>query len=483
MKRILILGGGFSGVKCAQTLLRNLSPQEAEVVLFNTENHLVFTPLLADVIGASVKPLDVVVPLRQLLPGVVCRTEEILAVDLPAQTVEYRSSDGQPCHLAYDHLVLACGNVANLHAIPGMAEYAYPLKGIGDAIALRSHVLEQMEKAETCQSPERRRWFLSFVVVGGGFSGVEAAGEINELVRTSARYFRNFQAQDVRVTLIHSRDQILPEISPDLREFARRRLERAGVEVMVNARVAAATAEGVTLDDGRVLPGASIVCTIGSSPAPILEHIQAPAEKGRLRTDADLRVRGTANVWATGDCALVINAHDGKPCPPTGQFAERQGRQCALNIVRSMREEATRPFHFKPLGQLCSLGGHSAVAELLGLPLSGWPAWLAWRGVYLCKLPSWARRCQVAFDWAWLFLFPRDLTHLRLRPAGPGPQPRHPNDDLPIAARGKTRPLDACRPARRLMPNEYGRLRSASEQAPMPNQFSGATTLGPTASA
>ncbi|MCI0535363.1 MAG: FAD-dependent oxidoreductase [Verrucomicrobiales bacterium] len=163
-RRIIILGGGFAGVKCAQTLSRGLSSDDVEIVLFNAENHLVFTPLLADVIGASVNPLDVVVPLRQLLPGVHCRTEEVANVHVARNEIEYHSSDGHACRLGYDHLVMASGSVANLHAAPGMADHAFPLKNIGDAVALRSHAMEQMEKAETCSDAERRCWFLSFIV-------------------------------------------------------------------------------------------------------------------------------------------------------------------------------------------------------------------------------------------------------------------------------------------------------------------------------
>ncbi len=261
----------------------------------------------------------------------------------------------------------------------------------------------------------RRRWHLSFIVVGGGYSGAEAAGEIKDIVRGSARYFQNFNAADVSVTLIHARAQLLPEIGAELRDFARRKLEQRGVSVRLNARVTAATGKGVTLGDRFVVAGGTIVCTVGSSPAPLIEQLAAPKERGRLVTEPDLRVSTLPNVWAIGDCAQIINAHDGKPAAPTGQFAERQGTQCAHNIVRTLRGEPTLPFAFQPLGQLCSLGGHAAVAEFLGVRLSGFLAWVLWRGVYLFKLPTWARRLHVGADWAWLLLFPRDLAHLRSR--------------------------------------------------------------------
>ncbi len=411
-KRIVIIGGGFGGVKCAQTLRAQLRAGDAEVILFNKENHLVFSPLLADAVGSSLSLVDVIVPLRQLLPGVQCRTEEVKNVDLAGSRIEFESHDGQPRQLDYDHVVIACGNISNLNVVPGMADHAFPLKTVGDAAVLRTHILSRMEKAEVCDDPEKRRWYLSFVVVGGGYSGVETAGEINDLVRSSLRFYSNIRDEDVSVTLIHSRDQLLPEISPKLREFVRMKMEKTGVTMQLNARVMLATGEGVGLKGGFVR-GGTIVCTIGSTIAPVVDRLDTPKEKGRLLTEPDMRLRSRANAWAIGDCASILNAHDHQPSPPTGQFAERQGRQCADNIVRLLAGEATRPFSFKVLGQLCSIGGHSAVAEMFGFKLSGFLAWFAWRSVYLFKLPSWSRRVQVGFDWAWLLIFPRDLSCIK----------------------------------------------------------------------
>ncbi len=410
--RIVIIGGGFGGVKCAQTLRRELRRNDAEIILFNRENHLVFSPLLADAVGSSLSLQDVIVPLRQLLPDVICRTEEVLNLDLARNEIEVVSHDGSPARLGYDHVVIAAGAVSNLNVVPGMADHAFPLKTVGDAAVLRTHVLQQLERAEVCDDPEKRRWYLSFIVVGGGYSGVEAAGEINDLVRGSLRFFHHIRPEDVTVTLIHSRDQLLPEISEQLREFAREKMAAAGVTIRLNCRVTLATGEGVGTGDGFVR-GGTIVCTIGSTAAPFIERMDAPKEKGRLLTEPDLRLRGRPNAWAVGDCALIVNALDQQLSPPTGQFAERQGRQCAQNLARVLRGAPTRPFSFRLLGQLCSIGGHRAVAELFGFRLSGFWAWFAWRGVYLFKMPSWGRRIQVGADWAWLLLFPRDLAYIR----------------------------------------------------------------------
>ena len=413
LARIIIVGGGFAGVRCARTLRKHLAPDRCEIILFDRENSMVYYPLLAEVAGATIGPDSVATPLRQLLPTVRCRTEEVRRIDLAASEVEYEGYDGRLRRMGFDHAVIACGSSVNLALVPGMADHAFPLKSVGDAMALRFHVMEQLEKAEICDDPVRRRWYLSFVIVGGGFSGVEVAGELNDLVRASLRFYSNFTARDVTVTLVHSREQILPEVSPALRDFARTKMEEAGIHMILKTRVVVATPDGVGLEDGRMITGATIVCTIGTTAAQLVQWLDAPKENGRLVTDPDMRLRGTPNVWAVGDCAVIVNAYDGRPSPTTGQFAERQGRQIAENIVRVVQNRPTKPFSYRPLGVLCGIGERNAVAEILGVHLSGFPAWWLWRTVYLLKSPSWSRRVKLAFDWTWELLFPRDLGHAR----------------------------------------------------------------------
>jgi NADH dehydrogenase len=308
--------------------------------------------------------------------------------------------------------VIACGAESNLGIIPGMTEHAFAFKVMRDAIELRQQVVRQMEQAEASSDPDRRRWHLSFIVVGAGFSGVEVAGEINELVRSSTRFYRNFRKEDIVVTMVHSQDQILPEVAPNLREFARKKMEKAGITMLLNTRAVAATYEGIELNNGKMLRGATIICTIGTAISPLVQQLDVPKERGRIRTTPEMRVEGQTNAWAIGDCAYIINAFDNKPSATTAQFAERQGRQAALNLVRILKGEATKPFRFKALGQLCSIGGYQAVAEMMGVHISGFLAWILWRGVYLFKLPTWSRRIKVALDWAWDVIFPRDLSFL-----------------------------------------------------------------------
>jgi NADH dehydrogenase len=410
-KQILIIGGGFSGVKCAKTLRARLSREEADVVLFNCENYMVFQPLLAEVVGASISPEPVAVPLRQMLPGVYCRTEDVTHIDVNSSYVEFAGDRGRKGMMYYDHLVIACGSDVNLGLIPGMADHAFPLKTVGDAVALRYHVLQQMENAEIADSIDLRKWYLSFVVVGGGFSGVEVAGEINDLVRETRKYYRNIPKEEIKVTLVHSREQILPEVTSDLRDFARVKMEQAGVKVMLNKRVSYVTPQGVGFTDGGSVDGATIVCTVGNAPSSMITKLDVPKDKGRLLTEPDMRVQGMKNVWAVGDCAFILNDYDKKPSPTTGQFAERQGRQAAMNIVRVIKGQETKPFRFKLIGQLCAIGGHNAVAEFLGFHISGFLAWFLWRSVYLFKLPTLSHQLKVGFDWAWEIFYSRDLAH------------------------------------------------------------------------
>jgi NADH:ubiquinone reductase (H+-translocating) len=227
--------------------------------------------------------------------------------------------------------VTSCGSVTNLNVVPGMGDHAFALKTVADAANLRSHLVAQMERAEVTADATRRRWHLTVLVVGGGYSGVEAAGEINDLFCGSARYYRNWQRPDARVVLLHAGAQILPEISPGLREFARRKMERAGVQILLSARVASATAEGVGLESGLFLKGATIVCTIGNSAAPVITGLEAAKEKNRLATEPDMRLRGRQDVWAIGDCTVAANAireYRLKSLPVVAQKDSRQVAGC-----------------------------------------------------------------------------------------------------------------------------------------------------------
>lgn len=410
--RIVVVGGGFAGVECARVLLRGLRGQ-AEVVVFSRDNHMVFVPLLPDVAGSSLNPRAVAPPLRALLPGARCRTEEVTSIDPAARRVVYEGHDGAPRELGYDHLVVACGSVVNLNLLPGMANHALPLKTIGDAIAMRAHVMQMLEKADAAETEAQRRFYLGFVVVGGGFSGVEVAGELNDLIRSALKRYPRLARSDASVTLLHGQPEVLPEVSPSLRRFAHQRMERRGIAVRCGAQVTEVTPRGARLGSGERFEAATVICTVGTTANPLVAKLDVPKERGRIAVAADLSVAAHPGLWAVGDCAYAINAHDGRPAPPTAQFGERAGAQCARNILRAMAGEPTRPFRYKPAGVACGIGGHSGVAELYGVRFSGFVAWWLWRSAFLVKIPSLAQKLKVGIDWAWELVFPRDLSHFR----------------------------------------------------------------------
>jgi NADH dehydrogenase len=409
---IVILGGGFAGVYAARHLQHRLRGND--IVLFSQENHLVFTPLLGNVVGSSINPMHVVQPVRQMVRRAICRTAAVTAIDLAAKEVHYRTPTNHLARQPYSHLVLACGNAVKLDIIPGMSAHGWPLKTMGDALVLRNHLIGLLEKAQVEPDPERRQQLLSVVVVGGGFSGVEVAGEIADLLKESCRFYSDVPKSEVRVTLLHRGERILPELPPTLGEFAREKMTARGIDIRLKSEAQAVTEWGVRLKSGGEVPAATVVCTIGTTANPLLAAAGVPMEKGRIKANGDMRVAGHDNLWALGDCAAVPNAYDGQSCPPTAQFAVRQAKWLARNLAAAVAGRPADPFRFKPLGAFASIGNRRAVGRVFGLRLSGLPAWFLWRGIYLSKMPTLARKVQIAFDWLWQIFFPRDIVQLNL---------------------------------------------------------------------
>jgi NADH dehydrogenase len=412
-RSIVIVGGGFAGVYCARHLQGRL-PAGWQIVLFSGENHLIFTPLLGNVVGSSLSPMHVVWPVRQMLPRCSCRSAEVNGIDLAARQVHYVTATGHAASQPFDHLVLACGAKVKLDIIPGMAAHAWPLKTMGDALVLRNHLVGLMEKAQVEPDPVTRRRLLSVVVVGGGFSGVEVAGELADLMKASCRFYDAIPPEEVKVTILQRSGRLLPELPESLGEFAARRMRARGIDVRLNAAARAVTECGVILSDGQEVVAGTVICTIGTAPNPLVTALKLSMDGGRLKTTAEMRVEGHDNVWALGDCASVPNAHDGKSSPPTAQFALRQAKCLAKNLAAVVRGQPTQPFYFKALGAFASIGDRNAVGQVFGLRFSGIVAWFLWRGIYLSKMPSLARKMQIAFDWFWEMIFPRDIVEISL---------------------------------------------------------------------
>lgn len=418
-KRIVILGGGFAGVYTARHLLRLAPRDQVEVHLVNRENYMVFQPMLAEVISGSVGIADTVSPIRRLVPRAILHMRDVESVDLKTRTVV--CSPGfrpRPLVLEYDHLVLALGNVTDFRGLTGLAEHARPFKTLGDALALRNHVIHILEEADTEPDTELRKRMLTFVVAGGGFSGVEVIAELHDFVRRATRSFPRIKPGDCRMVLLHSRDRILPEADEALALYAQKLLMKRGVEIMFNTRLAAATADEAILADKTRIGTKTLVSTVPSTPNPVIEAMDAPKDHGRLIVDGTFRLQGYDNVWALGDCAQIpLPTRTGdKPnyAPPTAQHAIREGNLCAQNILASLHAKPLKPFTFTGLGSLAALGHRSGVAQVMGIKLSGFPAWFMWRTIYLSKLPGLDRKLRVGISWFFDLFFPPDLVQLRV---------------------------------------------------------------------
>jgi NADH dehydrogenase len=337
----------------------------------------------------------------------------VIGIDTVAKEIEYIGEG--PGRLKYDQLVVAVGTNANLDLVRGMGQYALPLKTLGDALFLRNRVISRLEQAELQPVRELRRWLTTFVIVGGGFSGVETAGELVDFLQASLRYYRNIDREDIRIVLLHSGDRLVPELSASLGAFTLKKMIKHDVDVRLNARAVRVTDRAVHLDNGDIIECGTVVCTIGTQPNPLLEQIPAKKERGRLAVNDDFSVPGVDGVWAAGDCAAVLNAQDGKTAPPTAQFAEAAANRLAGNILAKLAGQPTLPFRHAPKGQLASIGHNKAVAEIFGVRISGFIAWLMWRGLYLLRVPTIARKSRLFLEWNWAMFFPPDIAHLGYR--------------------------------------------------------------------
>ncbi|MBK1882061.1 FAD-dependent oxidoreductase [Luteolibacter pohnpeiensis] len=410
---VLIIGGGFAGVAVAQRLGKK---SHLKVGLIADQNVMLFHPMLAEVCGASLSPRHIVNPIRNLCPGTEVFLAAVKDVDLKKKEVIAQSGPySHQSHFRCKNLVIALGGVVDLSRVPGMGEHALPIKTVGDAFRIRTTVIDRLEEANITSDLEAKRRLLSFAVVGGGYSGVETAGQIADLLEGAKKMFPWLKETPASIVLIHSGPYILPQIGEKLGHFAQRNLKNRGIDIILNQRVTAVTANSVHLGQ-RVIPAKTVITTVGNAAHPLILQLEKrgdlPMDHGRIITDSNLRVSGLDGVWAAGDCAL-IRQPDGTPSPATAQFAQRQGKLVAENIRHQTDGKPMEPFSFTGLGELASIGHHNAVAKIGGVTFSGFFAWWMWRTIYLTKLPGFERKLRVLIDWTLDVIFPRDLSLLR----------------------------------------------------------------------
>ena len=410
-RTIAIIGGGFAGTTLARELDGRLPPGY-ELLLINEESHTTFTPMLPEVVGAGVFPEQIVAPIRQMVRRARFVMGRVTDIDFAARTIACQTLAGARS-FPYEHVVLAFGNRARLDMIGGMGKHAVPLKTIGDATHLRNLVLRRLARIELESDQLLRQRLGHFVVIGGGFSGVETAGALADSLRNIVAYYPRVSPREVKLTLLQDIDRLLPELPVRLGNAAQRSLAERGVDVRMNARASAVDETGVRLADGTRLQAATVVCTIGTMQNALADHPQLLLDRGRIMVNADLSVPAQAGAWAVGDCARIRNMRGGTIAPPTAQFAIREARCLAENLLATIHGQPTKPFRYRQRGSMAVTGHRRGVAEVFGVSLWGFAAWLLWRAYYLSQMPTFGRKLRIFVEWSWAALFRTDITHLR----------------------------------------------------------------------
>ncbi|MFM9596693.1 NAD(P)/FAD-dependent oxidoreductase [Streptomyces scabiei] len=439
--RILIVGGGYVGLYTALRLQRQLKPElgrgDVEIVVVSPDPYMTYQPFLPEAAAGSISPRHVVVPLRRVLNHCKVVIGEATAINhakriatLDTLATEEEGTEAE--QLTYDELVLAPGSVSRTLPIPGLADYAIGFKTVEEAIGLRNHVIEQMDIASSTRDPAIRDAALTFVFVGGGYAGVEALGELEDMARYTARYYHNVKPEDMKWILVEASDRILPEVGEEMGRYTVTELRRRNIDVRLHTRLDSCADRVAVLSDGARFPTRTVVWTAGVKPHPVLAATDLPLnERGRLKCTAELTVEGVAHAWAAGDAAAVpdVTAEPGRETAPNAQHAVRQARTLGDNITRSLRGQPLEKYAHKYVGSVASLGLHKGVAHVYGRKLKGYPAWFMHRVYHLSRVPTFNRKARVLAEWTLSGLFKREIVSLGSL--------EHPRAEFELAAGGK----------------------------------------------
>jgi NADH dehydrogenase len=410
---ILIIGGGLVGLTTAWRLQRELDRGDADVTLVNPQNYMVYQSLLPEVASGMLEPADVVVPLRRTLKRTRIVVGRLTGLDGDRRVATVEPIEAGAREIAYDHVVLALGSDTRMLPVPGLAEHAVGFTTVPEALFLRDHVLSRLEAAAHSSDEDARRRALTFVFVGGGYSGVEALGELQAMAHAACALYPTITPRDQRWVLIEATGRILPMVDEDLADNATRALRRRGVDVRLETTMESAEDGVLTLSDGDELRPGTLVWAAGVAPSPLLADLGLPRnDTGAVEVDAMLRVHGRDGVWAAGDCAAVPDLVDGGTCPPSAQYALREARQLAKNLAATVRGTQLEPFRYRQRGEMLTLGHHRGVAQVLGRHLHGVVPWYLRRLYHVGRVPSARRKVQVWADWTLRLLLGRDVVSL-----------------------------------------------------------------------
>ncbi|HVW45336.1 MAG TPA: NAD(P)/FAD-dependent oxidoreductase [Amycolatopsis sp.] len=416
--RILILGGGYVGLYTALGLQKKLRANEASVTIVDPQPHMTYQPFLPEAAAGAIEPRHVVVPLRRVLKRCHVLTARVNKIEHGRRSVTVEAADGHIEQLNYDVLVVALGAVSRLLPIPGLAERGIGIKTIGEAIYLRNHVLTKLDQASSTLDPELRKRLLTFTVVGGGFAGIEALAELEDMSRFATQYYENIAPDDLRWVLVEAAGRILPEVRETLGVWTVEQLEKRGIEVYLSTAAKSFEHGHVVLSDGTEFDSDTIIWTAGVKANPVLANSDLPVDKrGRVEATAALQVVGHPEVWTAGDNAAVpdLSRTEQDPTattPPNAQHAVRQARLLANNIIRVLRGGQPKDYFHKNLGAVAGLGLHKGVADALNIKVKGFPAWLFHRAYHLKAMPTFNRKTRILLDWLLGGLFRREVVSL-----------------------------------------------------------------------
>jgi NADH:ubiquinone reductase (H+-translocating) len=412
---VVIAGGGFGGFYAARRLEKIMPPQSARITLISDVNFLLYTPLLPGAASGTLEPRHVVIPIREELHGTDIRLGRVTGADPHVRSVTYETGDRRTETIRYDQLIVSVGSVSRVLDIPGLAAHGLGFKTISEAIALRNRALSNLEIAESIEDPEERRKYLTFVFVGAGYAGVEGIAELQDFIADVIERYPRCNVDGTRFILVEAADRIMPEISPKLADWTTDELRSRGIEVRTGTLLKSLGPDSAELSTGETIPTRTLCWTAGVKPGQVVRGLGLPiADNGRIEVDETMRVRGHENVWAIGDCAAVPDAATGgaRPTPPTAQHALREGRVVADNVAAQLGRGKVRAFKYKTKGVFVDLGRYQAVANLMGLKLSGRPAWFAARTYHLVMMPGTSRKLRLMVDWTVGLIFGRDSSEL-----------------------------------------------------------------------
>ncbi|MET8679142.1 NAD(P)/FAD-dependent oxidoreductase [Streptomyces sp. NPDC004647] len=417
--RILVVGGGYVGLYAARRILKKMRYGEATVTVVDPRSYMTYQPFLPEAAAGSISPRHVVVPLRRVLPKAEVLTGRVSTIDQDRKVATIAPLVGEAYELPFDYLVVALGAVSRTFPIPGLAEQGIGMKGVEEAIGLRNHVLEQLDKADSTTDENVRRKALSFVFVGGGFAGAETIGEVEDMARDAAKYYPNVKREDMRFVLVDAADKILPEVGPELGTWGLEHLQKRGIEVYLNTSMDSCIDGHVVLKNGLEVDSNTIVWTAGVKPNPALARFGLPlGPRGHVDAEPTLQVKGTDYIWAAGDNAQVpdLAAGEGKWCAPNAQHALRQARVLGDNVISGMRDFPQHEYKHANKGAVAGLGLHKGVAMVVvgkvKIKLRGRLAWYMHRGYHGLAVPTWNRKIRVFADWALAMFLKREVVSL-----------------------------------------------------------------------